>query len=283
MNQSQSSQFFPSPIRILWIVATLLGGATIALGIGTAPPRPSILWAVKGLLVAVPLVFLAWQASVRLCIDSAGISYRSIIGGWSMLWVEVEAVFVDIRQTMINGVVPLEPTFRITLRSQGVPATGQKVSKGKFLGATFTLARPSDSAPTNNSAKTRVIGTGFGHGARIYELVNENTFQFLLRRAKDDLQKNPVTTFGPIAVGPQGLAVGDVFEDVFGENAFGKKGPEVIPWTQVDFFILEKGTLRMGRQGKRWASMPASSIPNISILMTLVEQLHPKRAVAGSG
>jgi hypothetical protein len=65
--------------------------------------------------------------------------------------------------------------------------------------------------------------------------------------------------FGPLAVSQMGLT----------------KGNQTVPWSEIHGVQVQKGYIKIKKQG-RWfnfANVPVSSVPNVFVLLSLVDRI----------
>jgi len=234
------------------------------------PARASIpagfVWTAKALLIGVPALTFPWLISVRLKLDAVGVSYRSIIGNWSMRWDEVDEIYCGIREALLYGVLPLGKRYHFTLKS-GLALVQRESSARRFLGITF------ESTKTTKAASSHSFGGRFGGGEKLYELLNKFTFPLLWDRATQKLNQGSVAEFGGIGISTEGLTL-NLFADLFG---FANKSKPV-PWADVDSYTLKEGVFRVNGRGKQLARATASGIPNLLVMMSLLDRARPTRA-----
>ncbi|MBN2392790.1 MAG: RHS repeat protein [Anaerolineae bacterium] len=82
----------------------------------------------------------------------------------------------------------------------------------------------------------------------------------MLPRAREAYQAGESLVFGPFSVNRAGIA----------------KGRATLPWEQVEQVELRQGVLHIRKKGERrdWAFAMASKIPNLPVLMALVNQRY---------
>ncbi len=265
MNEEQSYQFWPRPRLIVFNLLAGLFGWLIAVDLDPARASipPAFVWTAKVLLVGVPVFAFLWLISVRLKLDAAGVSYRSIVGNWSMRWDEVDEIYCGIRETLLYGVLPLGKRYHFTLKS-GLALVQRESSARRFLGITF------ESTKTTKSANSHSFGSRFGGGEKLYELLNKFTFPLLSDRATRKLNQGSVAEFGGIGISTEGLTL-SLFADLFG---FANKSKPV-PWADVDSYSLKEGVFRVNGRGQQLARVTSSGIPNLLVMMSLLERARP--------
>ncbi len=80
------------------------------------------------------------------------------------------------------------------------------------------------------------------------------------KRAADAYNAGQMVTFGPVAISKEGITI----------------SKKTYPWDEVAKISLENGMLSVAKKGGGWfsgASAPVSSIPNVAVLLTIIDQI----------
>ncbi len=95
---------------------------------------------------------------------------------------------------------------------------------------------------------------------KLGELLRRRTFDILYDRAAQEYNAGKTLQFGRVAIDKNGIAIG-------------KKS---FPWDSVAQVSVQRGVLRVMKQGGGWfggASVPVSRIPNLAVLLSIVDQV----------
>jgi len=116
--------------------------------------------------------------------------------------------------------------------------------------------------PIEMKSGDRVVLKGYvSNVADLAKRIREAIFPLLLPRYVESYNRGEVLEFGPVRIGKElGVEV--------------KAKP--IAWSEIEKFGVGQGYLSINRRGKglfRWSNVAASSIPNLDILMAIINQL----------
>lgn len=91
------------------------------------------------------------------------------------------------------------------------------------------------------------------------EIMQNAVTNIRLPEAFNAYESGQTVSFGPLAVNLTGIS----------------KGNQTVPWTEVKGVQIEKGYIRVKKQGGwfNFANVPASSIPNLFIFLSLVDKI----------
>jgi len=90
--------------------------------------------------------------------------------------------------------------------------------------------------------------------------IEENTFPILYSRAADQYNAGQTLVFGPVAVNKMEIRL----------------GRKIYPWTEIEGVSLQRGSLKIapkGGSGHSVASVEVASIPNVSVLLAVIDQM----------
>jgi hypothetical protein len=109
--------------------------------------------------------------------------------------------------------------------------------------------------------RTRIIYTNY-RLQKVSELADEiieRTAALLLPQARQDYQEGKVVNFGPLSVSENGL----------------HSGNNVLQWREVKGVRIKEGYVSVSKRGKwlNWSNAAASSIPNLSVFLALVDEI----------
>jgi hypothetical protein len=90
--------------------------------------------------------------------------------------------------------------------------------------------------------------------------IDESIFPLLYRRAADGFNAGQAITFGPVTISTAGIVI----------------GKKTYTWPDVKEVSIHKGILKISRKEGGWfsgASATASNIPNLRVLLSLIDQV----------
>lgn len=262
--------YYPNPVRLaicgVCVILTLAIAAPFQTSSGSLHPRLALVLRIG--LVAIPSLVLLWLATLRLVLDDAGISYRSLLSRWHMEWSDVDEVYIEKERVLVNGIIPMPVTHRVTLRS-AVGSIRTDSSSRKFLGATFTVSHTD-----KGMSITKKFGSNFGDCPDICEAINSYTFPLLWSKVRASYAAGGAAAFGGVEVSRTGISV-NVWSS-FGFSEFGK--PQLIPWGDLASYDFQDGHFRLLGRGKELAKIRVASIPNLHILVALLQSVQPQNS-----
>lgn len=108
-----------------------------------------------------------------------------------------------------------------------------------------------------------ILNDRFAKVEQLGNIISQQIYRNLFPVCLDAYRAGQVLTFGPVSISQQGVS----------------NGKEWLPWQEVKDFSVNRGILTVKRQGKMltWCSYPASKIPNLAVLMGLLEQAFQRR------
>jgi hypothetical protein len=118
----------------------------------------------------------------------------------------------------------------------------------------------------NHQNQRLVLADSFSKVEELAKNIDENIFPFLYGPAADQYNAGQTIVFGPVAISKAGIAI----------------GKKTYPWTDVKEVSIHRGVLKVSRKEGGWfsgASVPASTIPNLRVLLSLIDQV--KGVIAG--
>jgi hypothetical protein len=104
-----------------------------------------------------------------------------------------------------------------------------------------------------------VLGDGYKKVDVLANTIEQSIYPMLYQQAAGLYNAGQVLTFGPVAISKGGIQI----------------GKKTYPWTEVQQVSIQKGVLRVSQKGGGWfsgATAMASSIPNLGILLSIIDQ-----------
>lgn len=105
-----------------------------------------------------------------------------------------------------------------------------------------------------------VLSDSFDKVEELAKLIDENIFPLLYGPAADQYNAGQAIAFGPVTISKTGIAI----------------GKKTYPWTDVSEVSIHQGILKVSRKEGGWfsgASAAASAIPNLRVLLTIIQQV----------
>lgn len=112
----------------------------------------------------------------------------------------------------------------------------------------------------NRQNQRLVLSDSISKVEELAKNIDESIFSFLYGRAADQYNAGQAVAFGPVTIGKGGIAI----------------GKKTYPWTDVKEVSIHHGVLKVSRKEGVWfsgASAPASTIPNLRVLLSLIDQV----------
>ena len=112
----------------------------------------------------------------------------------------------------------------------------------------------------NSQGKRLVLNDVFIKIEEVAKTIEQNIFPLLYGHAADDYNGGQTLTFGPVAVSKGGILI----------------GKRTYPWKDVKEVSIHQGILKVSKKDGGWfsgASASASSIPNLRVLLTIINQV----------
>jgi hypothetical protein len=133
-------------------------------------------------------------------------------------------------------------------------AVTRHYTNGIYTGTThvYTLLK--------RSGERLVLNDVFVKVDQLAAAVEQNVFPLLYEQLAGGYNAGQVLTFGPVAVGKSGIVI----------------GKKTYPWTEVQQVSIHQGVLRVSKKGGGWfsgASAMASTIPNLRVLLSILDQV----------
>lgn len=112
-----------------------------------------------------------------------------------------------------------------------------------------------------NRQNTRlVLNDGYEKVEELAQAIEQGTFPLLYEQLAAQYNSGQTLAFGPVAVSKAGIAV----------------GKKTYPWTEVKEVSIHQGVLKVSKKDGGWfsgASAAASVIPNLGVLLSLINQV----------
>ena len=105
-----------------------------------------------------------------------------------------------------------------------------------------------------------VLADSFVKIEELAKNIDQSIFPLLYGRAADQYNAGQTIVFGPVAISIAGIAI----------------GKKTYPWTDVKEVSIHQGILKVSRKDGGWfsgASAAASSIPNLRVLLGIIDQV----------
>jgi len=145
-------------------------------------------------------------------------------------------------------------TWRWEEVDQFLAAITRHYTNGIYTGTTYVYTlRKADGTKL-------VLDNRFNKVQDLGQMVERAATPTLYKRAADAYNAGQTVSFGPVALSKGGIA-------------FGKKS---YPWTEVAQVSINKGFLQVSKKDGGWfsgASAAASTIPNLNVLLSIVDQV----------
>lgn len=127
----------------------------------------------------------------------------------------------------------------------------RQYTNGIYTGTTheYTLLNQQNERLTIDDALVKVD--------ELAEAIQQNVFARLYEPAAQQYNQGKPLAFGPLVISKLGLQ-------------FGKK---TIPWEEVKEVSLKRGNLKVSRKQSRGASVPVHAIPNLNVLLAILQQV----------
>ena len=111
----------------------------------------------------------------------------------------------------------------------------------------------------NRQNERLVLNDVYAKVEELAKAIEQNIYPALYERAAGLYNSGQVLTFGPVAISKSGIQI----------------GKKTYPWTDVQQVSIQKGVLRVSQKGGGWfsgASAMAASIPNLGVLLSIIDQ-----------
>ncbi len=112
----------------------------------------------------------------------------------------------------------------------------------------------------NRQNQRLVLADSIGKVEELAKNIDENIFPLLYGRAADQYNTGQAIVFGPVSISKTGIAI----------------GKKTYPWTDVKEVSIHQGVLKVSRKDGGWfsgASAAAAVIPNLRVLLTIIQQV----------
>ena len=112
----------------------------------------------------------------------------------------------------------------------------------------------------NRQNQRLVLSDSIGKVEELAKSIDQSIFPLLYGPAADQYNAGGTIAFGPVAISKAGIAI----------------GKKTYPWTDVKEVSIHQGILKVSRKEGGWfsgASAAASAIPNLRILLTILQQV----------
>jgi hypothetical protein len=104
------------------------------------------------------------------------------------------------------------------------------------------------------------LSDSFSKVEELAKNIDQNIFPLLYAHATDQYNAGQTIIFGPVAISKAGIVI----------------GKKTYPWTDVKEVSIHQGILKVSRKDGGWfsgASVAASVIPNLRVLLAIIQQL----------
>jgi hypothetical protein len=111
----------------------------------------------------------------------------------------------------------------------------------------------------NRQNERLVLNDAYVKVEALAKSIEQSVYPMLYQRAAGLYNAGQVLTFGPVAISKGGIQI----------------GKKTYPWAEVNQVSIHQGILRVSKKDGGWfsgASAMASSIPNLSVLLSIIDQ-----------
>jgi len=118
----------------------------------------------------------------------------------------------------------------------------------------------------NRQNQRLLLSDTIGKIEELAKHIDENIFPLLYARAADQYNAGQALVFGPVGISKVGIVI----------------GKKTYPWTDVKEVSIHQGILKVSKKDGGWfsgASAAASTIPNLRVLLTIIQQVVGLKAV----
>ncbi len=118
----------------------------------------------------------------------------------------------------------------------------------------------------NRQNQRLVLSDTIGKVEDLAKHIDENIFPLLYAHVADQYNAGQSIVFGPVAISKMGIVI----------------GKKTYPWTDVKEVSIHQGVLKVSKKDGGWfsgASAAASTIPNLRVLLTIIQQVVGLKAV----
>ncbi len=132
-------------------------------------------------------------------------------------------------------------------------------TNGIYTGTTHTYTI------LNKQSERLVLGDSFKNVEQLAALIEQSTFPILYDRAAAQYNSGQAVVFGPVAFSKSGIVI----------------GKKTYPWPEVQQVSIHQGFLKVSKKGGGWfsgASAAASTIPNLRVLLSIIDQIAGVKA-----
>ncbi len=112
----------------------------------------------------------------------------------------------------------------------------------------------------NRQSQRLVLSDSFGKVEELTKDIDQSIFPLLYGPAADQYNAGQTIVFGPVAISKAGIAI----------------GKKTYPWADVKEVSIHQGILKVSRKEGGWfsgARASASTIPNLRVLLTIIQQV----------
>jgi hypothetical protein len=112
----------------------------------------------------------------------------------------------------------------------------------------------------NRQNQRLVLSDSLAKVEQLAQEIDQNIFPLLYGRAADQYNTGQTIVFGPVAISKAGISI----------------SKKTYPWTDVKEVSIRQGILKVSRKEGGWfsgASAAASVIPNLRVLLTIIQQV----------
>jgi hypothetical protein len=113
---------------------------------------------------------------------------------------------------------------------------------------------------SNRKNQRLVLSDSIHRVEELAKLIDQRIYPFLVQRATELYNAGQEVVFGPVRIGKRGFLIGN----------------KVYPWTEANKVTIHQGVLKLSSKDGSWfsaARLSASNIPNLRILVTIVNQV----------
>ncbi len=167
--------------------------------------------------------------------------------------------------TRKKGIVLYEQGFAVRARKgpqawrwEGVAALTTSVTRHYFGG--FHTRTTHRYTLQNWRNEQLLLNDGYEKVEELAKSIEENIFPLLYHRAAEQYNAGQTLVFGPVAIAAGGVRI----------------GKKIYPWTNVKEVSVHHGRVKISRKDGGWfsgASAEVASIPNLNVLLSIIQQV----------
>jgi hypothetical protein len=123
---------------------------------------------------------------------------------------------------------------------------------------------------------SRAFGSNFDGCDEISELICRCTFPILWKRITTVYSNGGSAVFGGVEVSRAGISV-----NVWTSLGFGELGGKTKPiaWGDITSFDVQNGRFRVFGEGRELANLSTATVPNIHVLLALLQAVQPQNSL----